>query len=929
MIKVRYGLLNMLIVHSQSFSVNCLFTGAQIMFDSILTDIETFISPDKTKKNLQTIAKAIAEEIKKIDVRKCARKDFQAFEERIKIIIKSEEEEIEAEQKKLSTDEKKSSSDIQMGKMLLETRKKSIQTRKTLLTEAVKRAYNQSHSLTIADMMYDSQFVDPIIELLIPTDKNKPGYLTNSDINETEFKKANEIVNRIDKARKNISTPTVLVSKLGEVIQKVKRSADPEKLNKLLMLKQLILEKYSDKETVYANWKDAILSVLYLEDNRVDFLEISGQLYPEQALNPDSRFKVIPSGYTQGSSITSGSTYVSTSAKKGETTNIHVLDAAYTVKTQDGLVILIGDGLGGHHDDRQDKDISRAARFALKSAARQFLRFKNAEDLVKELKRDKISFCREISHLVNSKLIPTYKSGTTLSGGRVFLDPNDDNQARFIGIGVGDTLIFYYDPKTQKFKNIVPARELVQGTGGGPATITNRNFNGEDILVFDHELPKDAKIFGISDGVYWALPTTVEKTNVPSSEDFYKDTKLDCKNLSSGIEVLQKDTAADIAKKMHHYALGVIEERRKAKFSNIGAKQKQVSELKKEFQVQKDAFDQSYPPTSGKPLDETGKKKKDQLEHLSRQIAEKEKDSRLQGGDDYTISATELPKVWKSSATDLPKDSGHNIKSTINFYNTEKNKGKCLLFKHPDGILKNRGNNKNRFIQLQHGWKKNSQLSFSIRVSCVKQIDTKLEAFSQVFDRQYSNQALANHYRKLLKFLVHWVEKNPNDFIKRKEAIVELASNILSEYGLFASNDAWIDKLLIRANKLNNFLARIKSGAHLVAIDVFSIKGPKGIEGNKSSVQTATKVNAIATVLLGLVYQTAKLDQSKQGHQKICILEKGPKTERDEQKKEKGTGYEVEASSFFNNYLSSFKNELQLNEPKFVNEAQPEKSFGI
>ena|GEM_PF-3708316 len=350
-----------------------------------------------------------------------------------------------------------------------------------------------------------------------------------------------------------------LNQRLGFIELLKKREKDDATVKKNKCILKGALNKVSEGKT----WKDIILGI---SSARAHSLFHASVQYNNSAQCPvmygGNRFKIpIPGGCEQSAAVI-GSSFTTTDARKKHDGESHVLDAIYCVYTGDsrgerngGCVIALGDGAGGHFgDERQDKNVARAAHFATKHSARLMACFDDPEELgVDILKTIAAQTVAEVKHKAPTET-------TTLVCARVF--PTRIGY-RVIGFNIGDSMLVSWSPQTQEFKTLSPSRVTLPGTGAlekrQEATALLSAHSEFEIHPIDERLDPGSLVFALSDGCVDSLPTKYVNGTYPNGLD-YKETDLDPGAMSKLLSTLPLEaSAADCINHILTHAVEVVD----------------------------------------------------------------------------------------------------------------------------------------------------------------------------------------------------------------------------------------------------------------------------------------------------------------------------------------------------------------------------------
>jgi hypothetical protein len=173
-----------------------------------------------------------------------------------------------------------------------------------------------------------------------------------------------------------------------------------------------------------------------------------------------------------------------------------LLDAAYSAASQDGFVVGIADGCGGHLSADEDRRISRAAKFAVKSAARLLLSYDEAELQSAAGRKALVAY---VAREIKAKNVGLDGS-TTLVAARAV--KKAAGGYRLYGVAVGDSALISYNPATGVVRNLSPGCIKGWGTAMVPGA---RSSEEERLIATD--LVEGEMVIPLTDGVMDYLPT--------------------------------------------------------------------------------------------------------------------------------------------------------------------------------------------------------------------------------------------------------------------------------------------------------------------------------------------------------------------------------------------------------------------------------------
>lgn len=269
-----------------------------------------------------------------------------------------------------------------------------------------------------------------------------------------------------------------------------------------------------------AGWKDAILKVSKHRLESHFFRQVN---YPNSAEYPlvtrdPGRFIALNSSSVLGCCAYVGSSFTTNRPHLIKATASHVLDAFDCAVTFDskrrpsGLVIALGDGCGGHFgEEKQDQSIARAAYFSCKHTTRVLAMYDSPEQIL----REHVEIAATIATQVRQKV---WGENTTLVCGKCFATPSE---YRMVGFNIGDSMIVAWDPEAKSIINVAPAHVTESGTAEFPEP-----YQSFEIHPFDVNLPPQAIIIAMSDGVYDYLPQVVTESSYPNKLS-YREVALD------------------------------------------------------------------------------------------------------------------------------------------------------------------------------------------------------------------------------------------------------------------------------------------------------------------------------------------------------------------------------------------------------------------
>ncbi len=163
----------------------------------------------------------------------------------------------------------------------------------------------------------------------------------------------------------------------------------------------------------------------------------------------------------------------------------------------------VADGQGGHmktaDGEKLDQEIASASAKAVEVALQVLNACKDPKEVIKRKTEIIDTVAKSIQH-------DSLKSGengqnTTLACFRTFEGPGNTHQ--IVGINIGDSMVVSYNPFTQTFRTLAPAKITArQAPLGFPS---ERNPEFED--VFQSTLQDGEIVFALTDGIWEYLPT--------------------------------------------------------------------------------------------------------------------------------------------------------------------------------------------------------------------------------------------------------------------------------------------------------------------------------------------------------------------------------------------------------------------------------------
>lgn len=271
------------------------------------------------------------------------------------------------------------------------------------------------------------------------------------------------------------------------------------------------------------NWQERLLNIVIIEEQNVFGLALSADISLEKQIELNtSRFKSLlgKQAKEQNSYAIIGSTFATNNSsllhasQEKQPKDQHCLDAIYAVYTQnasqviDGAIIGIADGCGGHYGlEDQDKVIGKTAYRAIKTMTRLMATYTKPEKLKEAIPLlvKLVSQTLKRKFPINSEGDPIFEENTTLVCGRIFLTQQG---YRFVGLSIGDCLMFAWSAKTQSGETILPGQIRLTALGKAPACIPSA-CQLEEIFIADKLLPEDTLFFPLTDGVYEQLDCDV------------------------------------------------------------------------------------------------------------------------------------------------------------------------------------------------------------------------------------------------------------------------------------------------------------------------------------------------------------------------------------------------------------------------------------
>jgi ankyrin repeat protein len=192
--------------------------------------------------------------------------------------------------------------------------------------------------------------------------------------------------------------------------------------------------------------------------------------------------------------------------------NSQVLDSAFSATLFDaegnhsGFVLSLGDGAGGHLGDvEQDRAIGRAAYFASKQAARLLAALPDSNAITSQI----LEIVQQVSATIRRKTAPLRES-TTLLAIRGFWKPGSPT-LRVAGFHIGDSMLWYWHPRTEKVYVLASAKQWESPTGQQATALLPDGYKDHEVYAIDEKLPADGVFFACSDGWYEGLEMKLER----------------------------------------------------------------------------------------------------------------------------------------------------------------------------------------------------------------------------------------------------------------------------------------------------------------------------------------------------------------------------------------------------------------------------------
>jgi hypothetical protein len=281
----------------------------------------------------------------------------------------------------------------------------------------------------------------------------------------------------------------------------------------------------------------------------------------------------------------SGTTVQSTGANSG---SMHNVDCGYAK----GQTIAVFDGLGGHPDPAEKKQIGEVSRAAAEGMVKKVNGLQEVADWGHEL-----SQCfQAVGAYVSKWFQATYpKHPLKHACGTVVRINKDSQKNKFIAhaASIGDCMAFAWNPTTQKFTQISSARQLGIYSCVNPQSITDfakRNFK---VFYNKCQLGKNDIVFCVSDGVHDLLPHTIAREDI-GDDQYYLRTDLNATAMKEILstfdtyvakEKRRKAKLGDYSSFFREYIILKSEERRQAIFGENNIVTDIVSHIKKYLQV--------------------------------------------------------------------------------------------------------------------------------------------------------------------------------------------------------------------------------------------------------------------------------------------------------------------------------------------------------
>jgi ankyrin repeat protein len=262
----------------------------------------------------------------------------------------------------------------------------------------------------------------------------------------------------------------------------------------------------------WQHWQERLLGVRWAPHLRIHHTPIAYNADAKVSLQESGRQKLF-TGQQQTLGALAGSSFCQFNRDNPLTLkNSQVLDGAFSATLFDedgnhsGFVLSLGDGAGGHLGDvKQDRAIGRAAYFASKQAARLLAALSNTKDITSQA----LEIVRQVTTTITRKTVP-YKESTTLIAIRGFWKPGSPTIA-VAGFHVGDSLLWYWHPGTEKAYMLAPAKQWESPTGQQATALLPDAYQAQEVHVIEQKLPADGVFFACSDGWYEALEMKVER----------------------------------------------------------------------------------------------------------------------------------------------------------------------------------------------------------------------------------------------------------------------------------------------------------------------------------------------------------------------------------------------------------------------------------
>lgn len=206
-----------------------------------------------------------------------------------------------------------------------------------------------------------------------------------------------------------------------------------------------------------------------------------------------------------------------------------------------GLVLGVAGGTDHHIQDTRLADATtRVTYFTIKYLTRLMAAYNNAQ----ELSRDLPSLIEMTRQAMENKESYRPLPKTTLSVARAFLLP--DGQYQVVGVNVGDSSLYKYNPTTQVYNTLGYSRVSDQNV---PATFPDRFTLPGDVQIFSGTCAEGSMILAMSKGVSDYLPhnQTASIVNVEERSQHVRDTVLTFTELPNPATPTAKQLVDNIA----------------------------------------------------------------------------------------------------------------------------------------------------------------------------------------------------------------------------------------------------------------------------------------------------------------------------------------------------------------------------------------------